>query len=488
VEMLSGLRASISRVTTGDGLRAKATLGGAWLGVGSFVEQVSRFVRNLLLARLVAPSAFGAMAIVLSSSSLIGSLSDVGVWQAVIQNPRGGEDDYLNAAWWFGLSRAICIYAAVFVAAPWVAAFYGIADLSALLRVTLLATLLDGLMSPRAKLAQKEMKFWRWAAINNGGGVCGVVLTIGLSFVLRDVWALAIGYCAENGFRCILSYILFPGLPSISWDKQALSEIWKFSRGMLGLSFLNLVFARTDIFVLGKLYPPAVLGVYTMAVYLIQTPTSFLINMISTTLLPAFAHVQGDKERTNRILYEVTWWILILGLPAVATVFLCRSSLLTVTYGARYSTASGALAFAASVALLNTLNSLVTCLFFGNGDPALHRRSVAISAIIMVIAIYPACKYFGLLGGQVAALAAVTASYVLQVARARVVTGLRFERYTKALAPAALMSVGILSAGFGAHYVWMTAGPLANITIAAVACLIAYVACVPMLVKIARTA
>ena len=94
----------------------------------------------------------------------------------------------------------------------------GSQNLSALLRVTLLGTLFDGAMSPRSILPQKEMKFGRWMAISNGGAICGVILTVVLSFVLRDVWALAIGFGSENAFRCLLSYILYPGLPSLGWD------------------------------------------------------------------------------------------------------------------------------------------------------------------------------------------------------------------------------------------------------------------------------
>ena len=171
-------------------------------------------------------------------------------------------------------------------------------------------------MSPRSCLPQKEMKFGRWTAITNGGAVCGVILTVILSFVLRDVWALAIGYCSENVFRCLLSYILCPGLPSFGWDRNAVRDLLSYSRGAYGLSFLNLIFTRTDIFVLGKLYSPTALGLYTMAVYLVQTPTGFIQNMVGSTLLPAFAHVQEDHQRINRVLLEATSWLIVLGLPA----------------------------------------------------------------------------------------------------------------------------------------------------------------------------
>jgi len=171
---LSRIKSMADRFLQKDGLRAKAVRGGAWLGGGSVAEQTIRLGRNMLLARLLAPGAFGTMSIVVSLGSLVASFSDVGLGPAIIQNPRGGDEEYLNAAWWLGMGRAVFMYATVFVAAPWVAGFYGIPDLTALLRVALLSMVLDGLLSPRTKLVQKEMQFGRWAFVNSGGGICGV--------------------------------------------------------------------------------------------------------------------------------------------------------------------------------------------------------------------------------------------------------------------------------------------------------------------------
>lgn len=440
----------------------------------------------MLLARLLAPSAFGAMAIVVSASSLVSSFSDVGIWPAIIHNPRGATKPYLNAAWWLGIARAILMYATIYASAPWIARFYGNPALCGLLRVALLSVVLDGLLSPRSKLAQKEMTFGRWAFISNGGGICGVVLTIVLSFVLRDVWALAIGYCSENAFRCLCSYILYPGLPSLGWDKHALRDILGYSKGMVGLAFLNLVFARADIFVLGKLHPSSSLGFYSLAVSLVQTPTVFLISMLAQTLLPTFAHIQDDRERLNRILTEVTSWVVLIGVPAVAMLWICGSSLLTVFYGRRYGATpvAHALGFAAAVALLNTLNSLITDVFFATGEPALHRRAVGASAVVMAAVVYPACRLLGLEGGQVAALIAIAASYLLQVLRIRSVTGLNLLHYCKTFVPAALVVAGIAAVGTAAHFFGLGRNPSANIAVAATACLLAYICCLPLFARI----
>jgi O-antigen/teichoic acid export membrane protein len=467
----------IGNLLLGDGLKAKAMRGGTWLGAGSVTEQVARFTRNMILTRLLAPGAFGAMAIVLSCSAIIGTLTDVGQRASVIQNPRGGEEAYLNAGWWIAMCRALSIYAIIFALGPRVAQFYGNAELSGLLRVALLSTLFDGAMSPRSILPQKEMKFGRWMAISNGGGICGVILTVILSFYLRDVWALAIGSCSENAFRCLLSYILCPGLPSLGFDRHAARDLYKFSRAVVGLSFLNLIFSRTDIFFLGKLYSTTTLGLYTMAIFLVQTPSSFMTTVMSQILFPSFAHVQNDKERVNRILITVTSWLTLLGLPAVVAICLCARSLLSVIYGTRYMAAAGPLAFAAAVVCLNVLNAAVTCVFSGIGRPALHRRAVAASAVAMLVAIYPACKLFGVVGGQIAALLAITLSYFLQVVRMREVTGLNLLGYARGFAVPALGSAGMLAVVLGGRRLGLTPGPTADVILCAGSCLITYALC-----------
>jgi len=460
-----------------DGLRAKTMRGGAWLGAGSVAEQVVRFARNMLLARLLAPGAFGTMAIVLSSASLIDTVTDVGQKGAIIQNPRGGEDSYLSASWWLGMGRAIFSYFLIFSMAPWISSFYGRPELSALLRVTLLGVLLNGAMSPRSILAQKEMKLARWAVISNGGGICGVILTVVLSFFIRDVWALAIGNCGEQAFRCLLSYTLCPGLPSHRWDGRAAREILTFSRGIFGLGFLNLIIARTDIFVLARLYPSASLGLYAMAVSLVTTPSVFFTGVRGQSLLPALSSIQEDVERLNRIVVEVTSWMILVGLPAAVSICLCAPYLLRVAYGSRYVAAGGPLSVACGVVLLTALNAVLTCVLFAKGRPGVHRHSVAATAVTMIAAVYPACKFLGPVGGQVAALIAMVIGYLFQLVRLRAVTGLNLFRYGAVVVLPALGSAGILFVVLGSRRLGLTTSPTACIALCVGTCVVACAVC-----------
>lgn len=477
------IRRAVSQLLSEDSLKAKVFRGGFWLGGGNTAEQAARFGRNMILTRLLAPEAFGAMAIVLSIGSVVQSFTDIGVREGLVQNPNGAEDHYVDAAWWLGFGRALALAVTLFAAAPLMASFYENPQLTGLLRLSTLAIVFAGASSPRAHVAMKEMKFRKLAAIGNIGGICGVGLTIILSFVMRDVWALVIGNCAEGAARCALSFVLCPYAPSFSWNKEAVRDLLRFSRGLFGLSFLNLLFSRADVFVLAKLCSPTALGLYSMAINLVQTPTSFIMTMLGQTLLPALSQVQGDVSRTNRILNKVTSMIVMAGLPLMAFVVFCGHSLLALAYGPRYEAMTAALVLASAVALVNMLNGLITTIFYARGVPGLHRWAVAVMAATMVVVVYPLCRWLGPVGGQVAALLAVVAGYLLQVERMRKLTGLSLISYGKSFALSCLVSMVVVVAGLSARPFAALARPAANIALGLAACLLAYLLACAILLR-----
>lgn len=455
-------------------LKAKVFRGGAWLGVGSLTEQVVRFGRSIILARLLAPEAFGVMAVVLSASTLIHSLTDIGVREAIIQNPRGGEDEYIDSAFWLALGRALALAACIFLVAPWLAKFYGNAELVPLLRVASLGVLIDGAWSPRMYIAIKQLRFSRFAAINHGGGIAGVIFTVIFSYFIRDVWALVIGSAVESFCRVALSYAFYPYLPKIAWHRDATRDLLHFSRGLFGLSFLNLIFAKTDIFVLAKLYSPTQLGLYSMAIYLAQTPTSFIMNLLGQTMLPTYAHIRGDQDRENRILLRVTSLIFVLGMPVILFVYFCGRSVLDLAFGGRYSAAAPALAAAAVVSVLGLANGQITAVFYARGRPHLHRVCVIIMAATMIVLIYPFAKYFGLLGGQLACVAACVAGWLFQVARIRGITHLGMARYFGSFLAAIGISSAVALVCLGQRFAGIGNQPIVTIAFGVLGCAVAY--------------
>src|SRR6185437_887750 len=93
------LRAQISAVRNLNSLRFRAIRAGIWTIGGYGANQVLRLGGNLLLTRLLFPEAFGLMALVTSVMVGLSMFLDVGVEASIIQNKRGHEESFVNAAW-----------------------------------------------------------------------------------------------------------------------------------------------------------------------------------------------------------------------------------------------------------------------------------------------------------------------------------------------------------------------------------------------------
>ena len=209
-----------------------------------------------------------------------------------------------------------------------------------------------------------------------------------------------------------------------------------------------------------------------MGIYLIQTPASFLMNLLGQTLLPTFSKVQGNKVRENRILLQVTSILVQVGMPALIFMFFCGHSLLFFRfYGPRYSVAALPLAVASSVVFLNILNGQITTVFYGRGVPQLHRSAVAIMAGLMVVTVYPFAKLFGLVGGQLACLLAVAAGYAFQLIRVHRLTDLSLSRYAKPFLSSVVISLVVLGLCLAARSVPALTRPLPNILFGAFVCI-----------------
>jgi len=199
----------------------------------------------------------------------------------------------------------------------------------------------------------------------------------------------------------------------------------------------------------------------------------FFTGVMGQSLLPALATVQGELQRLNRIVVEVTSWLALLGLPAVATICVSAPYLLRVAYGTRYVGAAGPLSVASVAVLLTVLNAVLSCVLFAIGRPGVHRYAVAATAVTTIVAIYPACKILGPVGGQVAALLAIAVGYVLQLIRLNEVTGLDMFRYGGAFLLPGLGSASILAVVFAGRRLGLTSTPIADLALCAVSFVVA---------------
>jgi O-antigen/teichoic acid export membrane protein len=420
-------------VVQGSNLKAKSARAAMKLGVGTLVGQCTKFVRRMILARILAPSELGVMAIVFSVSIALEALTEVGVKQSVIQNKKGANDDYLNMAWWMQLVRGLCLSGIAVTVAPWIGSFYHKPELVSLLRVSFLAIAFRAFISPRAYVLEKEYKFGTRVILFEGSALLGSILTIVLALLLKNVWALVLGFVGEAVALCLFSFVLVPFLPRFKIHRDSLGDLMKYARGIFGLPILTAISFQAPILILGKMIDDYQLGLFSYAYMLAYFPTDLYMRVIGPILLPAFSKKQDDSRSLCRGIIEVTRWTSITGLPLIAFMTCCASELLSVAYGPGYAVM--AFPFAVLCLQIVTRNGamILAGMYLAVGKPHLHRFYAAMRAIVITL-IYPATLHWGVLGASFAIVLGSLVILSMQVIGCRRTIGLRFGEYIGAYA------------------------------------------------------
>ena len=398
-----------------DTLLSKSLRSGGILASASVVENALRFIRNIILARLLAPDAFGLIATVMAGVAMLEAFSEVGLRQSIIQNKKGSEKEYLNIIWWLSTIRGLAIYCMAWVAAPYIGEFFNIADSIMMLRAGFLVIPFNAMMSPRITVLEKRLQFKNWVFLIQGSAVAGIVIAIGSAFYFSNAWALIYGYVSEALFKFLLSYIFYPLIPTLELSRDHLKEIISFSRGMYGLPIMVLLFAQMDVIVIGRVLTLEVLGLYVLARSISDMPVNFFSKIAHPILLPSFAMLQDSRARLNKAILDTTNMMATLAMPLFAFLIIFSDILLSLFYGNIYATVAVPFSILCIYSFLYLSTTIIMSAFISIGKPHLQRKAAIARTCLFLIIIYPATKIYGLSGSAVSLLLATMVSLVIQI-------------------------------------------------------------------------
>jgi len=84
---------------------------------GMVAQRALNLISNLVMTRILAPEAFGLMAIILTVHLMIEMMSDIGIRQSIVRAQRGEDPLFLNVAWTVQILRGVAIAAIVLLMA-----------------------------------------------------------------------------------------------------------------------------------------------------------------------------------------------------------------------------------------------------------------------------------------------------------------------------------------------------------------------------------
>jgi O-antigen/teichoic acid export membrane protein len=270
---------------------------GAYTLAGYLLTQALGMVGTMVLTRVLDREAFGIMAIVNTFLVGLALFSDIGIGPSIIQNPRGDEPKFLNTAWTLQFIRGTSLFliaAALAVPAAW---FFEAPALTSLIPVAAIAGLIEAVQSTKHYTAQKHLALGRITLIEISCKCAALAVMFTWALNSPSVWALVAGGLTGALTDVVLSHLLLPGYNGrFGWDKQVALTMMRFGRWIFISTLITFVVNQADRLIFAKMIPLAMLGVYSIALTVVNVPALAMRSLAGRVMFPLFSRSQHDTK------------------------------------------------------------------------------------------------------------------------------------------------------------------------------------------------
>ena len=306
-----------------DSLKQKTTKGLFWSSVERFSNQGVSFIFSIILARILAPSDFGIIAMIGIFFAVAQSFVDSGFSNALVRKTDRREED-LSTCFYFNIGVGIVAYIVLFLIAPFIADFYNQPILSPIIRITGLGVVLNSLCVVQQALFTIRIDFKSQAKVTLSATIISGIVGVVLAYLGYGVWALVWQGVVMSLVRMGLLWLMSKWRPKTGFSKDSFHYLFGYGSKLLASGLLDTIYNNIYPIVIGKFYSPAQLGNYSRALSFAQLPSSNITSILQRVTFPVLSTIQDDLPRlqTNyRRLLKLSAFIvfpLMMGLAAVA--------------------------------------------------------------------------------------------------------------------------------------------------------------------------
>lgn len=368
--------------------RARILSAGLWTAGGFAAQKAFQLGSNLVLTRLLYPEAFGMMA--LANVVLIGlqMFSDVGIKPAIIQSPRGEEEEFLNTGWTIQVVRGFILWGVSCLIAYPASLLYDNAVLFPLICCLGATAAINGFASIALATSEKRLMVRRLTVVQLAGQVASLTITALMAWWLKSVWALAYGGIAGAVIGTTFSHLFMPPhRHRFIWKSDAVDSLVRFGRWIFVSTAITFIGGQGLRALQGIFITPAQLGIVTLAQTLAMMPSELAGQMANLVGFPALAEVR--RQGTEALLAALTTMrkkLLLFALPVFFGLALVSGPLIDLMYDDRYAAAGHYLAILALVGSLGIVPLGYYSAILAEGDTRLHFFCLALTMAARVAA------------------------------------------------------------------------------------------------------
>jgi teichuronic acid exporter len=371
-------------------LKQKTVSGVTWTAIDTFANYGLQFVISIVIARLLDPSDYGVIAIVMLFITLAAAFVNSGFSQALVRQ-RDLSHETCSSVFYFNLAMALGLYLLLCMCSPLVAVFFKMPVLTSLLRILGLTLIMNALTVVQSALLTRAVRFRTQAVANLFALTLSGGVGLYLAYAGYGVWALAGQSLASSVILACAYWALNAWRPQRHFALVDIAKLWGFSSRLLASTLLDSIFRQLQTIAIGRFYSAQDLGFYTQGRRLpdlIAANTTFIVQRVT---YPVLATVQSDNDRLRLAQQKVIQTVTFAVFPALLVMLAVAHPLVIALLTAKWAPAVPYLRLVCMAALLYPLHAinLSTCMVKGRSDLVLKlevvKKGIGLALVLAAI-------------------------------------------------------------------------------------------------------
>lgn len=301
-----------------------------------FVERGGRaiveLVVQIIMARLLAPDDFGALAIMLVFVNLGNVIVQSGLNTALIQTPDATDEDF-STVFWMSLGLSILLYSIVYIIAPLIGAFYEMDRIVWPLRGLSLVLIVNSLNSVQVARVTRDLQMKKIFQSTIVSVFVSAASGIYAACVGAGLWALVVQQVTYQVVGCAVLYIQVDWRPRMVFSVARARKLFSFGWRLLASGLLDQAYQSMTDLIVGKRFSPSQLGLVSQGKKYPLAIGSMLDGAIQPVMLSAVSHVQDDKQRVKRLVRRALKTSTFLIVPTMIAFACCAPRLIPALLG-----------------------------------------------------------------------------------------------------------------------------------------------------------
>ncbi len=372
-------------------LKNKAISGVKWTSVSSIIIAFLQLAQVSILARFLAPSDFGLMAIVTVIVGFCSMFMDMGISSAVIHK-QDITHRQLSSLYWLNVFSGLVLFILIYFLSAMVSDYYQEPKLMNLIKLLSTTFLVSAIGNQYRVLNQKELKFDLLAKIEVTAALLSFFVAVISALygygVYSLVYATLVNVITSNTLFIISGCKLYK--PACIYQHSDVKDLVKFGVFQMGERSINYFNSQFDVILIGKLLGTDALGIYSLAKTFVMKPAQIINPILTKVTFPLMSKLQNNIQQLKVVYINMVYYLCLVNFPIYIAIAILAEPIVLLVFGKEWLDSVELLQILAIYFMFRSILNPVGSLQLARG-----RADLGFYWNLALTAIVPCTIYFG---------------------------------------------------------------------------------------------